>query len=68
MLISEQNRSLAAIRYDDNSGTNYSYTVSPVPTAAITNNSVTTVLNCVTTSISVTASGGVAYSWDRRTW
>ena len=60
---SEQNRSLAAIRYDDNSGNNYSYVVSPAPTAAITNNSATTVLNCITTSISVTASGGVAYSW-----
>ena len=34
------------------------------PVAAITNNTGTTVLNCTTTSISVTASGGGTYSWD----
>jgi hypothetical protein len=34
------------------------------PTADITNNSGTTVLTCATTSISVTATGGVSYSWD----
>jgi hypothetical protein len=34
------------------------------PTAAITNNSGTTVLTCTTTSISVTATGGTSYSWD----
>ncbi|HNP54589.1 MAG TPA: hypothetical protein PKK69_08220, partial [Ferruginibacter sp.] len=34
------------------------------PTAGITNNSGTTVLTCSQTSISVTATGGVSYSWD----
>ncbi|HOW25963.1 MAG TPA: Ig-like domain-containing protein, partial [Bacteroidales bacterium] len=34
------------------------------PTAGITNNTGTTVLTCTTTSISVTATGGVSYSWD----
>jgi gliding motility-associated-like protein len=35
-----------------------------VPIAEITNNTGTNVLTCTTTSISVTASGGVSYSWD----
>ena len=35
-----------------------------VPTAGITNNTGTTVLTCTTTSISLTATGGVSYSWD----
>jgi large repetitive protein len=35
-----------------------------IPTAGITNNTGTTVLTCTTTSISVTATGGVSYSWD----
>jgi gliding motility-associated-like protein len=35
-----------------------------IPTAGITNNTGTTVLTCTTTSISVTASGGVSYVWD----
>jgi hypothetical protein len=34
------------------------------PTAGITNNTGTTVLTCTTTSISVTATGGVSYSWE----
>jgi len=34
------------------------------PTAGITNNSGTTVLNCTTTTISVTATGGGTYAWD----
>jgi hypothetical protein len=36
------------------------------PTAGITNNTVggSTVLTCATTSISVTATGGVSYAWD----
>ena len=61
---SESDRSLAALRYDDNSGNNYSYSVSPTPTAAITNNTGATELTCSLTSISVTATGGVSYSWD----
>ncbi|MCX6324918.1 MAG: hypothetical protein NTZ41_11995, partial [Sphingobacteriales bacterium] len=61
---SEQERSLSAIRYDDNSGNNYSYNVSPVPTAGITNNTGSTVLTCTLTSISVTATGGQGYSWS----
>jgi len=40
------------------------FTVNPLPTAGITNNSGTTVLTCSLTSISVTATGGVSYSWD----
>ena len=39
-------------------------TVEPLPTAAITNNTATTVLTCATTAISVTATGGVSYSWS----
>jgi hypothetical protein len=39
-------------------------TINPLPLAAITNNAGTTVLNCTTTSISVTATGGVSYDWD----
>jgi hypothetical protein len=35
-----------------------------VPTAAITNNTATTVLTCNVTSIGVTATGGVSYSWS----
>ena len=35
-----------------------------VPTAGIINNSMTTELNCSTNSISVTATGGVSYSWN----
>jgi gliding motility-associated-like protein len=38
-----------------------------VPTAAITNNSNTAVLTCSQTSISLTASGGVSYSWSNGT-
>ncbi len=34
------------------------------PTAGITNNTGTTQLDCTITSISVTATGGVSYSWD----
>ncbi|MEP6646586.1 MAG: hypothetical protein ABJC12_05820, partial [Saprospiraceae bacterium] len=34
------------------------------PTAGITNNTGSTILTCTTTSISVTATGGVSYSWD----
>ncbi len=34
------------------------------PTAGITNNSGSTVLTCSLTSISVTATGGISYSWD----
>ncbi len=35
-----------------------------VPTAGITNNTGVTVLNCTTTSINVTATGGASYSWN----
>ena len=35
-----------------------------VPTAVITNNTGSTELNCTTTSISVTASGGDSYAWS----
>jgi hypothetical protein len=34
------------------------------PAAGITNNSGTTVLTCTTTSVSVTATGGVSYAWS----
>jgi gliding motility-associated-like protein len=34
------------------------------PTASITNGATTTILDCNTTSISLTASGGVSYSWS----
>jgi hypothetical protein len=34
------------------------------PIAGITNNTGTTVLNCTTTSISLTATGGASYTWD----
>ncbi|TNF48816.1 MAG: hypothetical protein EP305_04395, partial [Bacteroidetes bacterium] len=34
------------------------------PSVAITNNTGTTVITCTTTSISVTATGGVTYNWD----
>lgn len=34
------------------------------PLAVITNNTGTTVLNCTTTSINVTASGGLSYEWS----
>jgi gliding motility-associated-like protein len=37
------------------------------PTAAIANGGSTTVLDCNTTSISLTASGGVSYSWSNGT-
>jgi gliding motility-associated-like protein len=37
------------------------------PTASITNNTTTTILDCNTTSISLTASGGVSYSWSNGT-
>ena len=37
---------------------------SSLPNANITNNSGTTVLTCTTSSVSVTASGGVSYSWN----
>lgn len=36
----------------------------PAPTASITNNTGTNGLTCDITSISVTASGGISYSWD----
>lgn len=61
---SETDRSLATLRYDDNSGSNYSFTVSPVPTAGITNNTGSALLTCAVTSISVTATGGDTYAWD----
>ena len=35
-----------------------------IPTAGITNNTGSTLLNCSRNSISVTATGGVSYSWD----
>ena len=46
--------------------TSNSVTISALnsPTAGITNNTATTVLNCSTTSISVTATGGGTYSWS----
>lgn len=36
----------------------------PAPTAVITNNTGSTALTCIISSITVTASGGVSYSWD----
>ena len=36
----------------------------PAPTAVITNNTGSTAITCSVSSISVTASGGVSYSWD----
>ncbi len=36
----------------------------PAPTAVITNNTGTTAITCSVSSISVTASGGLSYSWD----
>jgi hypothetical protein len=36
----------------------------PAPTAAITNNTGSTTLNCTTTTINVTATGGTSYSWS----
>ncbi len=41
-----------------------SLTVNDLPTAGITNNTGVTVLNCTTTSINVTATGGASYSWN----
>lgn len=38
--------------------------VNTSPTAGITNNTATTVLNCTYTSISVTATGGLSYAWS----
>lgn len=37
------------------------------PTASISNNTTTTILDCNTTSISLTASGGASYSWSNGT-
>jgi gliding motility-associated-like protein len=37
------------------------------PTAAITNNGTTTILDCNNPSISLTASGGISYSWSNGT-
>ena len=37
--------------------------VNPLPVAVITNNTGSTVLSCATIAISVTATGGVSYSW-----
>jgi len=37
-----------------------------LPTIVITNNPATTELTCTTPSITLTASGGVSYSWDNR--
>jgi hypothetical protein len=39
-------------------------TIGVVPTAGITNNTSSTVLNCTTTAISVTATGGSTYLWS----
>jgi hypothetical protein len=61
---SETDRTLATLRYNDNSGSNYSFTVSPIPTAGITNNSATTVLSCSQSSINITATGGATYTWN----
>ena len=36
----------------------------PAPTAAITNNTGSSAITCTVSSVSVTASGGVSYSWD----
>lgn len=44
--------------------TNLTITVNSLPTAAITNNSNVTELNCTTTSISLTGTGGGTYSWN----
>jgi len=43
---------------------NVTVIVNPLPTVGITNNSGTTVLTCAAPSISLTATGGVSYSWD----
>lgn len=61
---SESDRTLSALRYADNSGSNYSFMVSPTPTAGITNNSGTTLLSCEQSSINVLATGGSTYLWD----
>lgn len=50
-------------------GYNMSFIVVPdggpcTVTAGITNNTGTTILDCNTTSVSVTATGGLTYSWD----
>ncbi|MBK8845739.1 MAG: SprB repeat-containing protein [Bacteroidetes bacterium] len=59
---SEQNRFLAALRYDDNSGNNYSYTNIPI-TATCSGTNVTC-LGGINGSASVNSSGGTsAYSY-----
>ncbi len=40
-------------------------TVNPLPTAVITNNTGTNILSCTVTSISLTASGGDTYQWNK---
>jgi len=42
----------------------FTVTVNPTPTVAIVNNTGTTELTCTTTSISLTATGGVSYEWS----
>ncbi|MGC9331023.1 MAG: beta strand repeat-containing protein, partial [Bacteroidales bacterium] len=44
--------------------TNLTITVNPIPTAGITNNTGTTVLNCNNATIDVTATGGTSYAWS----
>jgi hypothetical protein len=44
--------------------TTYTINTGSLPNAAITNNSGTTELTCATTSISLTATGGISYSWN----
>jgi len=43
---------------------NTTVVVNPMPTAAITNNSGTTLLTCANPAINVTATGGETYSWS----
>ncbi|MDP4722759.1 MAG: gliding motility-associated C-terminal domain-containing protein [Crocinitomicaceae bacterium] len=43
---------------------NLTITVDALPTAGITNNTNTPELNCTTTSISLTGTGGTSYSWN----
>ncbi|UPT71337.1 MAG: T9SS type A sorting domain-containing protein [Flavobacterium sp. JAD_PAG50586_2] len=59
---SETDRSLAVLRYDDSSGANYSFTFTSV-TAGITNNN-GLALTCTVPNTTLTASGGVSYSWS----
>lgn len=61
---------LTVKKYQNSSGGRYDMSFIEVPDAActvtanITNNTGTTILNCSTNVINVTATGGLSYSWD----